>query len=283
MAERRPRRERDEEVLVWPDLVFVEFIAALLFTLTLVILSAVANSPLQAQADPNTTPNPSKAPWYFDNLQELLLHMNPALAGVAVPTVVLILLAAIPYYDRSNEGQGVWWGTLHAKALAGWSFLFSFVVTWILILYDAGDHVIWYQSWFGRKWPANLNWLRSVTDINGAIVWPNWTRHIPYLPFPVTLLDTTFLNLNFPVFLTTLAIPTAFMVGIPILMLLILRHRYGTLNRHDAMIALFTGFMTVWLVTTASGLAFRGQGEVLSAPWKVKNPTDWINLVHLLR
>src|SRR6266571_573163 len=111
MAERRPRRERDEEVLVWPDLVFVEFIAALLFTVTLVVLSAVANAPLQARADPNHTPNPSKAPWYFLNLQELLLHMDPALAGVIVPTIALIALGAIPYYDRSNEGQGVWFGT----------------------------------------------------------------------------------------------------------------------------------------------------------------------------
>src|SRR5579884_3677932 len=103
MAERRPRRERDEEVLVWPDLVFVEFICALLFTVSLTLLAFVANAPLQDTADPNHTPNPSKAPWYFLNLQELLLHMNPALAGVIVPTVLLILLAIIPYYDRSNE------------------------------------------------------------------------------------------------------------------------------------------------------------------------------------
>ena len=81
----RSRRQREEELLVWPDLVFIEFIAALLFTLTFTALSILINAPLQDRANPATTPNPSKAPWYFLNLQELLLHMHPALAGVIVP------------------------------------------------------------------------------------------------------------------------------------------------------------------------------------------------------
>src|SRR6266513_3024824 len=100
MAERRPRRERDEEVLVWPDLVFVEFIATLLFTLAMVILSFVANAPLQDHANPNHTASHPKQPWYFLHRQKLLMHMEPALAGVIVPTVLLSLLAVNPYYDR---------------------------------------------------------------------------------------------------------------------------------------------------------------------------------------
>ena len=74
----RPRREREEELLVWPDLVFVEFICAVLFTLSFTAMSAVVNAPLINRANADITPNPSKAPWYFLNLQELLLHMNPA-------------------------------------------------------------------------------------------------------------------------------------------------------------------------------------------------------------
>ena len=58
----RPRRAREEEVLVWPDLVFVEFIAAVLFTISLLVLSSFLNAPLLDRADPDTTPNPSKAP-----------------------------------------------------------------------------------------------------------------------------------------------------------------------------------------------------------------------------
>ncbi|MGI8554475.1 MAG: menaquinol-cytochrome C reductase [Dehalococcoidia bacterium] len=283
MAERRPRRERDEEVLVWPDLVFVEFIAALLFTVAMVLLAALANAPLQDQANPNSTPNPSKAPWYFLNLQELLLHMNPALAGVIVPTVLLIVLAAIPYYDRSSEGQGVWWGTRNAKGIAGWSALFSFLITSLLVLYDGSVHVQLFEGLFNRKWPANLDFLRSTTQLNGAITWPGWTKHIPYLPFKLTLLDSSFHTLNVPVFLTQILIPTLAMTVLPVVLLLILRTHYrGEFNRRDAMIALFTGFMVVWFETTFVGTALRGQGMELLPPWKVGNPVEWINVLGFL-
>ena len=65
----RMRRQREEELLVWPDLVFVEFICAVVFTIMLVILSVLVNAVLLDQANPAVTPNPSKAPWYFLNLQ----------------------------------------------------------------------------------------------------------------------------------------------------------------------------------------------------------------------
>ena len=102
----RAKREREEEVLVWPDLVFIEFIAAVLFTLTFIVLSVFIDAPLLNRANPDITPNPSKAPWYFLNLQELLLHMDKAWAGVLIPTIALIFFAAIPYIDRSNEATG---------------------------------------------------------------------------------------------------------------------------------------------------------------------------------
>jgi len=98
----RPRREREQEVLVWPDLVFIEFIAAVLFTITLLLLSTFLDAPLLNRADATTTPTPSKAPWYFLTLQELLLRMDPAWAGVIVPTIALIALAAIPYWARQS-------------------------------------------------------------------------------------------------------------------------------------------------------------------------------------
>ena len=72
------------------------------------LLGTLVNAPLEPLANPDKTPNPSKAPWYFLNLQELLLHMNPALAGVIVPTVALVAIAAIPYVDKGTKGLGVW-------------------------------------------------------------------------------------------------------------------------------------------------------------------------------
>jgi quinol-cytochrome oxidoreductase complex cytochrome b subunit len=158
----RPRREREEELLVWPDLVFVEFICAVLFTLSFTIISVFINAPLIDRANPDQTPNPSKAPWYFLNLQELLLHMNPALAGVVVPTVFLIVLAAVPYIDRSKEGQGEWFGTLNAVRITVFSGIFSFFGTLTLILLDSGKHAQLYEKVTGSNWPAYANrpdWL----------------------------------------------------------------------------------------------------------------------------
>jgi len=153
-AQVRPRREREEELLVWPDLVFVEFICAVLFTFSFTVISALVNAPLINRANPDVTPNPSKAPWYFLNLQELLLHMNPALAGVVVPTVFLLVLAAVPYIDRSTEGQGTWFGTLNSVRITIWSGIFAFAGTLLLILFDQGKHAQAYEIVTGKTYPV---------------------------------------------------------------------------------------------------------------------------------
>src|SRR5688572_31783968 len=77
----RPTDLADDEVMVWPSLVVVEAVCATVFLLILTFLSIFVSAPLLERANPNQTPNPSKAPWYFLNLQELLLHMDPGLAG----------------------------------------------------------------------------------------------------------------------------------------------------------------------------------------------------------
>src|SRR5579884_4502525 len=115
-AARRPgraaARERDETVFVWPNLLVIEFIAAMVMMLSLIILGWLVNAPLEAHSNPDRTPNPSKAPWYFLNLQELLLHMHPALAGVIIPAgVVFVAIPLIPYFDRNTIDVGRWFGT----------------------------------------------------------------------------------------------------------------------------------------------------------------------------
>lgn len=200
----RQRREREQELLVWPDLVFVEFICAVLFTITFVILSTFVNAPLLNRANPDITPNPSKAPWYFMNLQELLLHMDPGLAGVIVPTLLLIGLMVIPYVDRSNEGQGGWFATPNAVKITAFSFAFaSIFITW-LVLWDDGAHVrvyeelpvLWGQSeeedeltWpgdYGEMWfedlPGGEAW-RAIWDFvfleNRVAVRDTWSWSVP--------------------------------------------------------------------------------------------------------
>ena len=90
-----------DKVHVWPHLLAAEFTAALFITAFSTLFSIFVNAPLLALADFNNTPNPSKAPWYFLGLQELLTMFHPMLAGVTIPGVALGLLAITPYVDRN--------------------------------------------------------------------------------------------------------------------------------------------------------------------------------------
>lgn len=91
-----------DKVNTWPHLMLMEFGALLAMTAFLVILSTILQAPLLEPANFNSTPNPSKAPWYFLGLQELLSYFDPQIAGVTVPTIIgLIGFMAIPYVDRN--------------------------------------------------------------------------------------------------------------------------------------------------------------------------------------
>jgi hypothetical protein len=90
-----------DKVHVWPHLLVVEFAAALACTVFLLIFSVFVNAPLLELANVNQTPNPSKAPWYFLGLQELLRYFHPMVAGIVIPTFILVGLAAVPYVDRN--------------------------------------------------------------------------------------------------------------------------------------------------------------------------------------
>ena len=202
----RQKRERDQELLVWPDLVFIEFICAILFTVTFVMLSVLVNAPLLDRANSNITPNPSKAPWYLMNLQELLLHMDKGLAGVTVPTVALIVLMAIPYTDRSNDGQGTWFGTANAVKITLCSAIYSAFVIPLCILWDDGAHVRIFREfphafgitggkvkWIGDRnpfdsWGAPGEVLKGMWDFaflkNRVAIrdeW-HWSLRVPFQP-----------------------------------------------------------------------------------------------------
>src|SRR5207245_4707530 len=83
------------------EFIFKEFIAAVEMTAFLVVVSIVLQAPLLGQANPRVTPNPSKAPWYFLGLQELLSRFPPLMAGVAFPTFVIVLLILVTFLDRN--------------------------------------------------------------------------------------------------------------------------------------------------------------------------------------
>jgi menaquinol-cytochrome c reductase cytochrome b/c subunit len=95
------RAEAQDKVHVWPHLLVIEFAAVLVVTAAMLIFSALVRAPLLGLADFNKTPNPSKAPWYFLGLQELLTMFHPMVAGVTIPGIGLALLAFAPFIDKN--------------------------------------------------------------------------------------------------------------------------------------------------------------------------------------
>jgi len=297
VAVERPRakREREEEVLVWPDLVFIEFIAAVLFTLTFIVLSVFIDAPLLNRANPDITPNPSKAPWYFLNLQELLLHMDKAWAGVLIPTIALIFFAAIPYIDRSQEAQGVWFGTKYSGRMTVFTAAYATVVTWILVLFDAGKFER-ITRWFPGLTPVEeqrsvevspgvfetatesvTKGFLSTKDLAkrwewsiGKLDWPEDFDHIP-IPFnDMSWIPWHGMNINLPTTLAEQILPLSLIFLLAVLAIVI-QWRFGWVKtRRDVFIVMFTGVMAGYLVLSVIGSFFRGQGQALIPPWDIK-------------
>jgi quinol-cytochrome oxidoreductase complex cytochrome b subunit len=97
----RVEKQLEDSVFVWPHLLVREFLATMVMTVALTVVSIIIDAPLREHSDPNLTPNPAKAPWYFLGLQEILHYFPPTVAGVLVPGGVLVALAALPYIDRN--------------------------------------------------------------------------------------------------------------------------------------------------------------------------------------
>jgi hypothetical protein len=99
---------RDEQVMTFPEALFRGAVAIEILALVLTALALFQDAPLEELADPLQTPNPAKAPWYFLGLQELLHYFPPVVAGVLIPTLVVIALVVIPYFRINIEAEGLW-------------------------------------------------------------------------------------------------------------------------------------------------------------------------------
>ena len=125
-------KQEEEKVWVWPDLVYTELICLVIVTIVLVVWSIFLLAPIEQPANPADSPNPSKAPWYFLGLQEMLVYFDPWLAGVVYPTMIIIGLIAIPFIDLNPKGNGYFtWKERRAEITL---FLFGFLVLWILMV-----------------------------------------------------------------------------------------------------------------------------------------------------
>ncbi len=121
-----------DKVQVWPYLVKVEFLGALVVMVILTFWSFLLDAPLEEPANPALTPNPSKAPWYFLGLQEILVYFDPWIAGVVLPTLIIVGLCAIPYIDINPKGNGYY--TFKERPFAILTFLFGFLLLWVALI-----------------------------------------------------------------------------------------------------------------------------------------------------
>ena len=130
IAAGEPPVEKDEadRVWTWPDLVYTELIAMVVCMVILIVWSIALEAPIEQPANNANTPNPSKAPWYFLGLQEMLVYFDPWLAGVVLPSLIVVGLMAIPYVDRNPKGNGYY--TFNERKAEITIFLFGFVVLW---------------------------------------------------------------------------------------------------------------------------------------------------------
>ena len=150
------------EVHTWPYLMRMEFLGALIVTIILFVWSLTLNAPLEELSNPNLTMNPAKAPWYFLGLQEMLVYFDPWIAGVVMPTLIIIGLMVIPYIDANPLGLGYY--TLKQRKFAIATFCFGFMLLWLLMVFIGtfirGPGWMWF--WPGQTWDPS----RVVFEVN---------------------------------------------------------------------------------------------------------------------
>ncbi len=157
-------QENNDKVLVWPDLVYTELIAMVAVTALLVAWGVALQAPLEEPASSVKTPNPSKAPWYFLGLQEMLVYYDPWMAGVVLPSVILLGLMALPYIDFNKLGNGYY--TFNERKFSITTFMFGFLPLWIglIILGTFLRGPNW--NFFGIYEPWDVHKLEVLNNIN---------------------------------------------------------------------------------------------------------------------
>jgi hypothetical protein len=133
-AEGQPPLEKldNEKVLVWPDLVYTEMICMIAVSALLIFWAIWLQAPLEETANIAKTPNPSKAPWYFLGLQEMLVYYDPWMAGVVLPSLIIVGLMAIPYIDFNKGGNGYY--TIKERRFAYITFQLGFLELWVTLI-----------------------------------------------------------------------------------------------------------------------------------------------------
>ena len=143
-ASAKVKGEAGPQLMSYPHLVLREAIVLQVLTIVLVAVALFWDAPLEQLANPLLTPNPAKAPWYFLGLQELLHYFPPIVAGVLIPTLVVLGLVVIPYFKINVQGEPLWSGNRQRRA--------QVLVGVVIVLAFFWQFTTLGPSWFPRCW-----------------------------------------------------------------------------------------------------------------------------------
>lgn len=166
-------QEQSQQVLIWPDLVYTEMICMILVTALLILWGVALPAPLEEPASAVKTPNPSKAPWYFLGLQEMLVYYDPWMAGVVLPTFIVIGLMAIPYIDFNKRGNGYY--SFNERKFSVITFMFGFLPLWVAMIilgtFIRGPN--WNMFGIFEYWDVHK--LENLNNVNlSDYLWVDW-------------------------------------------------------------------------------------------------------------
>jgi len=185
----------DDTLFSFPVVLLWEVVLLLGVTFAIFLFSLVKQAPLEEIANPLVTTDPAKAPWYFIGLQELLEHMHPTLAGVFIPTLLVLFLIALPYIDPSRANVGVWFSSARGRRMVAWTALYVLIVMPGYIVLDNAFSLRellraatppWVSQWL---LPATI--LAALVALPALIVWrlKADTREVMLVLFTVMLIS----------------------------------------------------------------------------------------------
>jgi len=233
------KAQLEDRVHVWPFLVRNEFLCTLICLVLVTIWSIVINAPLEEPANPANTPNPSKAPWYFLGLQEMLVYFDPWMAGVVLPSLIIVGLMVIPFIDINSKGNGYY--TFRERPFAISMFLFGFLILWITLImlgvFFRGPG--WNLFWPWNRWDPHK--VVAITNVD-----------LPYLGIAGTGLPFKWMGNPkiFGVEVIGLVLSALYMVVLPVAFWLWMKPKSPTLQtlgpvRYGIVVSLFLTMMSL--------------------------------------
>ena len=163
---------RGDSVPTIPNLILREVVVAAMLIAVIMVAAVIFNAPLGAKANPGLSPNPTKAPWYFAGIQELLLHFHPLFALFIIPVLMLVGLVSIPYIRYQTETAGVWFASHRGRRMAQVAALTAVIITPTGIIAD--EFVIDFAAWMPNMSPVVRNGILPAAFVLAGIIVFYW-------------------------------------------------------------------------------------------------------------